>query len=35
MAYQRLQACKAWQVYKSDNTDFPNIGVGGATAANT
>ena len=35
MAYQRLQAGKAWQVYKSDNTDIPNIGVGGATGTTT
>ena len=29
MAYQKLQAGKAWSVYTSDNTDIPNIGVVG------
>lgn len=29
MAYQKLQAGKAWSVYPSDNTDIPNIGVVG------
>lgn len=35
MAYQRLQAGKAWQVLLSDNTVIPNIGVGGATGTTT
>jgi hypothetical protein len=29
MAYQKLQAGKAWSVYPSDNTNIPNIGVVG------
>ena len=35
MAYQRLQAGKAWEVLLSDNTVIPNIGVGGATGTTT
>ena len=35
MAYQKLQAGKAWQVNKSDNTDIPNIGIAGPTGTTT
>ena len=35
MAYQKLQAGRAWQVNKSDNTDIPNIGIAGPTGATT
>tara|TARA_R100001460_G_scaffold9049_2_gene22110 strand:+ start:485 stop:988 length:504 start_codon:yes stop_codon:yes gene_type:complete len=35
MAYQKLQAGKAWSVYPSDNTVIPDIGVGGATGTTT
>tara|TARA_R100001510_G_scaffold57524_1_gene65962 strand:+ start:46 stop:549 length:504 start_codon:yes stop_codon:yes gene_type:complete len=35
MAYQKLQAGKAWSVYPSDNTNIPDIGVGGATGTTT
>lgn len=35
MAYQKLQAGKAWSVYPSDNTDIPDVGVGGATGTTT
>ena len=31
MAYQKLQAGRAWAVNKSDNTDIPNIGIAGPT----
>jgi hypothetical protein len=33
MAYQKLQAGKAWSVYKSDNTDIPNVGLDGPQGA--
>tara|TARA_R110001606_G_scaffold397983_1_gene575940 strand:+ start:637 stop:1146 length:510 start_codon:yes stop_codon:yes gene_type:complete len=33
MAYQKLQAGKAWSVYTSDNTNIPNIGVVGPAGA--
>jgi len=29
MAYQKLQAGKAWSVNRSDNTNIPNISVEG------
>ena len=35
MAYQKLQAGRAWAVNKSDNTDIPNIGIAGPTGATT
>ena len=35
MAYQKLQAGRAWQVNKSDNTDIPNIGIAGPTGTTT
>ena len=35
MAYQKLQAGRAWPVNRSDNTDIPNIMVGGATGTTT
>lgn len=35
MAYQKLQAGKAWSVYPSDNTDIPEVGVGGASGTTT
>tara|TARA_B100001093_G_scaffold383117_1_gene368695 strand:- start:89 stop:592 length:504 start_codon:yes stop_codon:yes gene_type:complete len=35
MAYQKLQAGKAWSVYPSDNTVIPNIGKGGPTGSTT
>ena len=35
MAYQKLQAGRAWEVNKSDNTDIPNIGIAGPTGATT
>jgi hypothetical protein len=35
MAYQKLQAGKAWSVYPSDNTDIPNVGKGGPSGATT
>ena len=35
MAYQKLQAGKAWSVYPSDNTDIPDVGVGGANGTTT
>ena len=35
MAYQKLQAGRAWQVNNSDNTDIPNIGIAGPTGATT
>ena len=35
MAYQKLQAGRAWQVNKSDNTDIPNIGIAGPTGSTT
>ena len=35
MAYQKLQAGKAWSVYPSDNTDIPNTSVVGPTGTNT
>jgi len=35
MAYQKLQAGKAWSLYPSDNTVIPNTGVGGATGTTT
>ena len=35
MAYQKLQAGKAWSVYPSDNTNIPDIGVGGASGTTT
>jgi len=31
MAYQKLQAGKAWSVNPSDNTDIPNTGLDGVT----
>ena len=33
MAYQKLQAGKAWSVYPSDNTNIPNIGIDGPQGA--
>jgi len=33
MAYQKLQAGKAWSVYTSDNTNIPNIGLVGPAGA--
>ena len=33
MAYQKLQAGKAWPVYKSDNTNIPNVGIDGPQGA--
>jgi hypothetical protein len=35
MAYQKLQAGKAWAVNKSDNTDIPNTGLDGVTGTTT
>ena len=35
MAYQKLQAGRAWSVYKSDNTDIPDIGTAGPTGTTT
>ena len=35
MAYQKLQAGRAWQVNKSDNTDIPNIGITGPSGTTT
>jgi len=35
MAYQKLQAGKAWAVNKSDNTDIPNVGLGVSTGTTT
>jgi len=35
MAYQKLQAGKGWPVNPSDNTDIPNIGLGGANGTTT
>ena len=35
MAYQKLQAGRAWKVYPSDNTDIPDIGTGGPTGTTT
>tara|TARA_Y100001938_G_C8012204_1_gene390627 strand:- start:380 stop:889 length:510 start_codon:yes stop_codon:yes gene_type:complete len=35
MAYQKLQAGKAWSVYPSDNTDIPNVGKGGPSGTTT
>jgi len=35
MAYQKLQAGKAWAVNKSDNTDIPNTGLNGVTGTTT
>ena len=31
MAYQKLQAGKAWSVNPSDNTDIPDVGLGVGT----
>lgn len=35
MAYQKLQAGKAWAVNNSDNTDIPNTGLDGVTGTTT
>jgi|TARA_R110000823_G_scaffold261202_1_gene381915 hypothetical protein len=35
MAYQKLQAGKAWSVNPSDNTDIPNTGLDGVTGTTT
>ena len=35
MAYQKLQAGRAWSVNKSDNTDIPDIGTAGPTGTTT
>ena len=35
MAYQKLQAGRAWQVNNSDNTDIPNIGISGPSGSTT
>ena len=35
MAYQKLQAGKAWSVYPSDNTDIPNTGLDGVNGTTT
>tara|TARA_R100000781_G_scaffold7437_2_gene7187 strand:- start:263 stop:766 length:504 start_codon:yes stop_codon:yes gene_type:complete len=35
MAYQKLQAGKAYALYPSDNTVIPNTGLGGATGQTT
>ena len=35
MAYQKLQAGRAWSVNPSDNTDIPNIGVNSPTGTTT
>ena len=35
MAYQKLQAGRAWQVNKSDDTDIPNIGIAGPSGTTT
>ena len=35
MAYQKLQAGRGWPVNRSNNTDIPNIGLGGATGTTT
>ena len=35
MAYQKLQAGKAWSVNPSDNTDIPDIGLGVGTGTTT
>ena len=35
MAYQKLQAGRAWKVYPTDNTDIPDIGTGGPTGTTT
>ena len=35
MAYQKLQAGRAWSVNTSDNTDIPDIGTAGPTGTTT
>ena len=35
MAYQKLQAGKAWSVNPSDNTDIPDVGLGVGTGTTT
>lgn len=35
MAYQKLQAGRAWSVNNSDNTDIPDIGTAGPTGTTT
>ena len=35
MAYQKLQAGKAWEVNRSDNTDIPNTGLDGVSGTTT
>ena len=35
MAYQKLQAGRAWQVNLSDNTNIPNIGIAGPSGTTT
>ena len=35
MAYQKLQAGRAWPVIKSDDTDIPNIGIAGPSGTTT
>jgi hypothetical protein len=35
MAYQKLQAGRAWSVNASDNTDIPDIGTAGPTGTTT
>lgn len=35
MAYQKLQAGKAWEVNRSDNTVIPDVGLGVATGTTT
>ena len=35
MAYQKLQAGKAWSVNRSDNTVIPDVGLGVATGTTT
>ena len=35
MAYQKLQAGKAWSVNRSDNTNIPNISVEGPSGTTT
>tara|TARA_R110000803_G_scaffold22646_1_gene56168 strand:- start:772 stop:1275 length:504 start_codon:yes stop_codon:yes gene_type:complete len=35
MAYQKLQAGKAWAVNRSDNTDIPNTGLDGVSGTTT
>ena len=35
MAYQKLQAGRAWSVNPSDNTDIPNIGLNSPTGTTT